>query len=59
MGIFDNDRPDGYDGSEEEPAIHPEALPPREKLAIDGEDLVEFAEGYDKGAPLAGEQGAP
>ena len=61
MGIFDNDRPEGYKESEDKgPAIHPEKLPPREKLAMDAEDIEEFIEHYDEeGKPLSGENLAP
>lgn len=61
MGIFDNDRPEGYDESKDSgPAIHPEKLRPSEKLAITAKDIEEFIEHYDEeGEPLRGEQNAP
>ena len=61
MGIFDNDRPEGFKESDDSgPAIHLEKLPPREKLAMDAEDIEEFAEHYDQeGEPLSGESSAP
>lgn len=46
MGIFDNDRPEGYEEKDGKPAIHPEKLDPNEKLAMKAEDIEEFIEHY-------------
>ncbi len=61
MGIFDNDRPEGFKESDDSgPAIHPEKLPPREKLAMNAKDIEDFVEHFnEEGEPLSGEQGAP
>jgi len=58
---FETDRPAGYDESKDKyPFIHPEDLPPAEKLAIDAEDVEQFAEHYgDESKDVTGGQLAP
>ena len=58
---FEADRPAGYDESTSGyPFIQPQDLPPAEKLAIDAEDLEEFAEHYgDESKDVTGGQQAP
>ena len=58
---FEADRPAGYDESMNGfPFIHPEEMPPAGKLAIDAEDLAEFAEHYgDESKDVTGGQQAP
>jgi len=44
---FEDDRPAGFDEKKDKyPFIHPEHLGKAEKLAIDAEDVEEFAEHY-------------
>lgn len=57
---FENDRPEGFKESDDTgPAIHPEKLPPREKLAIDAEDIEDFAAHYhQEDGPVGGDVSA-
>jgi len=61
VNIFDNDRPEGYDDEKDgEAKIHPEPLGRPEHLAMNAEDIEEFAEHFNQeGEPLSGEQTAP
>lgn len=58
---FEDDRPAGFDESKDKyPYIHPEHLGKAEKLAIDAEDLEEFADHYgDESKDVQGGQQAP
>jgi hypothetical protein len=58
---FEDDRPAGFDEKKDKyPFIHPEHLGTAEKLAIDAEDLQEFADHYgDEDQVIQSESQAP
>lgn len=58
---FEDDRPAGYDEKTATyPYVHPEHLGKAEKLAVDAEDIEEFAEHYgDESLDIKGDSQAP